>query len=153
MSDSRPLTIQSWSDIYQMLRAKAEASRGTVTVAAHGAPSTEWPHTTSRDAFTIALVFDTAIDEHASGAIVARWIIESDLLAGEPEGSTEPYLGNRSFWEMLAAATIELDRVRAPLPALSVIDDAMRELETARPAAAREPRNASRATLVTVLAE
>ncbi|TMQ23038.1 MAG: hypothetical protein E6J90_07155 [Deltaproteobacteria bacterium] len=136
-----------------MLRAKAEASRGTVTVAAHGAPSTEWPHTTSRDAFTIALVFDTAIDEHASGAIVARWIIESDLLAGEPEGSTEPYLGNRSFWEMLAAATIELDRVRAPLPALSVIDDAMRELETARPAAAREPRNASRATLVTVLAE
>jgi hypothetical protein len=153
MSDSRPFAIQSWADVYQMLRAKAEASRGTVTVAPNGVPSAAWPHTTARDAFAIALVFDAAIDDRASGAVLARWIVESDLLAGEPEDSTEPYLGNRSFWETLAAATVELDRAHTPLPALSLIDDAMRELETVRPAAARERRNAPGTMLVTVFAE
>jgi hypothetical protein len=136
-----------------MLRARAEASRGTVTIAPNGVPSTTWPHTTSRDAFAIAPVFDTAIDEHASPACVARWIVETNLLAGESEDCTEPYLGNRSLWETLAAAAVELDRVHAPLPALSVIEDAMRELETARPMAARELRNTSETVLVTVLAE
>jgi len=153
MSDSRPFASQSWAEVYQALRAKAEASRGTVTVAPQGSPGTAWPHTTSRDAFAIALVFDAAIDEHASGAMVARWIVESDLLAGEPDDGTEPYVGNRSLWETLAAAAVELDRAHAPLPASSVIDDAMRELETVHPTAPRERRNASGTMLVTVFAE
>lgn len=153
MSDSRQFAFQSWAEVYQMLRAKAEASRGAVTVAPQGAPGTAWPHTTSRDAFAVALVFDAAIDEHASGAMVARWIVESDLLAGEPDDNTEPYVGNRSLWETLAAAAVELDRAHAPLPAASLIDDALRELKTARPAAPRERRNASGTMLVTVFAE
>src|ERR1041384_8715099 len=95
MSDSRQFFFQSWADVYQMLRARAEATRGTVTVAPQGAPGTAWPHTTSRDAFAVALVFDAAIDEHASSAMAARWIVESDLLAGEPDDSTEPYVGNQ----------------------------------------------------------
>lgn len=153
MSISRPFALQSWADVYQTLRARAEARRGTVTVAASGTPSTTWPHTTSRDAFAIALVFDAAIEDQGSSALVARWVLESDLLAGEPEDSTEPYLGNRSLWDTLVAATIELDRVHAPLPELSMIDDAMRELETVAPAVARERRNAPGGMLVTVFAE
>ena len=153
MSDSRPFAIQSWADVYHKLRAKAEATRGTVTVAPYGGPSAIWPHTTSRDAFAIAVVFDTAIEDHTSAAMVARWIVESDLLAGEPDDSTEPYLGNRSLWDTLAAASGELDRVHAPLPDLSVIDDAMRELETARPAPSRDRRNAAATMFVTVFAE
>jgi hypothetical protein len=153
MSDSRPLAFQSWAEVYQMLCARAEASRGTVTVAPHGAPGTAWPHTTSRDAFAVALVFDAAIDEHASGAMVARWIVESDLLAGEPDSGIEPYVGNRSLWETLAAAAVELDRAHAPLPEPAVIDEAMRELETVHPTAPRERRNASGTMLVTVFAE
>src|ERR1051325_1653205 len=113
MSDSRQFFFQSWADVYQMLRTRAEASRGTVTVAPQGAPGTAWPHTTSRDAFAVALVFDAAIDEHASGALVARWIVESDLLAGEPDDGIDPYVGNHSLWETLAGAAIELDRARA----------------------------------------
>ena len=59
MSD-RPFCIQSWADLYQMLRAKAEASRGTVTIAAHVLPLMRWlrlgcfvgssPHISDRDA-------------------------------------------------------------------------------------------------------
>jgi hypothetical protein len=153
MSDSHPLPIQSWADVYQLLRAKAEANRGTVTVAAKGAASDSWPHTSTRDVFAIALVFDTAIDDHTSGTMVARWIVESDLLAGEPSDSIDPYVGNRSFWETLAAAVVELDRAHAPLPGGAAIDDAVRALETARPAAARERRNAAGTMLVTVFAE
>ncbi len=52
--DQAILRFQSWAEVYQMLRAKAEASRGTVTVAPQGAPGTAWPHTTSRDAFAVA---------------------------------------------------------------------------------------------------
>jgi hypothetical protein len=152
MSDSPSLSVQSWSDVYQMLFANAEASRGTVTLAANGGSSATFPYTTSRDAFAIALVFDIAVNNHTSGPIVARWIWESELLAGEPADSTDTYVGNRSFWETLAAVAIELDRVRAPLPALSLIDDARRELETARPAA-QQLCNTAGTTLVTVLSE
>ncbi len=153
MSDSHPFAAQSWAEVYQLLRAKAEASRGTVTVAPHGAPGAAWPHTTSRDAFAVALVFDAAIDEHASGAMVARWIVESDLLAGEPDDGIERYVGNRSLWETLAAAVVELDRAHAPLPEPSVIEEAMRELETVHPSVPRERPKASGTMLVTVFAE
>jgi hypothetical protein len=153
MSDSHSFSVQSWSDVYQMLFAKAEASRGTVTLTVSSTPSVTFPHTTCRDAFALASVFDIAVDDHASGPLVARWIWETELLAGEPEGSTETYVGNRSFWETLAAVAIELDRVRAPLPALPLIDDARRELETARPVAAQRTRNAAGTMLVTVLSE
>jgi len=152
MSDSHSFPILSWSDVYQRLRAKAEASRGMVGFYASTTPGATFPHTTSRDAFAIALVFDAAVNDHASRTLVARWLGESDLLAGEPEGSTETYVGNRSFWETLAAAAIELDRVHAPLPALSLIDDAMRELDTARPAA-QQAHPAAETMLVTVLTE
>lgn len=145
--------IPSWADVYQVLRAKAEASRGTVTIAPQGAPANAWPHTTTRDVFAIALVFDAAIDDHTSGAMAARWIVESDLLAGEPKDSSDPYVGNRSFWETLALAAVELDRAHAPVPAASVVDTALRELETVRPATAAERRNAGGTMLVTVFAE
>jgi hypothetical protein len=148
------ISMQSWSELYQLLRGKAEACRGTVTVAPIGAPSAGWPHTTVRDVFAIALVFDTAIEKHAPRATVARWFAESNLLAGEPEDSTEPYLGNRSFWSTLAEVTIELDHVAASLPPLAVIDHALHELEVPRPGTSAGPRNASAGTmLVTVFAE
>jgi hypothetical protein len=97
-------------------------------------------------------VFDTAVNDHASRALVARWIEESELLAGEPEDSTVTYVGNHSFWETLAAAAIELDRVRAPLPARSLIDDAVRALEATRPIA-QQMHHTAGTMLVTVLAE
>jgi hypothetical protein len=151
---SESMSLQSWSELYQLLRGKAESCRGTVTVAAIGAPRTGWPHTTVRDVFAIALVFDTAIEKHAPRAVVARWFAESNLLAGEPEDSVESYFGNRSFWATLAEVTVELDRVAAPLPPLSVIDHALRELEVPRPAAASDLRNAAAGTmLATVFAE
>jgi hypothetical protein len=153
MSNSHPFSVQSWSDIYRMLFAAAERSRGTVTLTADGGPSITFPYTTSRDAFAIALVFDIAVDNHASAPLVARWIWESELLSGEPEDSTDTYVGNRSFWETLAAVADELDRVRAPLPVLSLIDNARRELETARPAAAQRMRNTAATLLVTVFEE
>jgi len=152
MSTLHSSAIRSWSDTYQRLRAKAEASRGMVTLTAGTGPSATFPHTTSRDAFAIALVFDTAVTDHASRSLVARWIGESELLAGEPEDSTVTYVGNRSFWETLTAAAIELDRAHAPLPAQSLIDDVMRELEATRPIA-QQMHHTAGTTLVTVLAE
>jgi len=151
MSDSHSFSIQSWSDVYQQLRAKAERCRGTVTVTANTAPIATFPHTTSRDAFAIALVFDTAVNDHLSRALLARWIGESDLLAGEPEGSTESYVGNRSLWETVAVVAVELDRVHAPLPALSLIDHAMRELEATR-SIPQQAHHTAGTMLVTVLA-
>jgi hypothetical protein len=130
MSESYPFSVQSWSDIYQILRAKAEATRGTVSHSADGTVSTPFPRTTVRDAFAIALVFDQALTDHASGQVMARWIWESDLLAGEPEDSEHSYVGNRSLWETLAAAGVELDKRQAPLPARGLIDGALRELAT-----------------------
>jgi len=153
MSDSQPLSVQSWSDVYQLLRAKAEASRGTITLTPSDAPRVTYPHTISRDAFALVLVFDTAVNEHASANVVTRWIWESDLLSGEPEDSTDPYVGNRSLWDTLPAVASELDRVQAPLPAQSVIDDAIRELETPRPTVADEIRNGATTMLVTVFIE
>jgi hypothetical protein len=151
MSDSYPCFVRSWSDVHQALRAKAEASRGSVTLTPNDAPCVTFPQTTARDAFEIALVFDQAVHDHASGSVVARWISDSDLLAGEPEDSTAIYIGNRSFWETLAAVAVELDRVHAALPAPALIDGAMRELERHTPKP--QPRNADRTMLVTVFAE
>jgi len=153
MSTSQSITAQSWADVYQMLRARAETARGTVTLTPNGVPSVTFPHTTSRDAFAIFLVFDQAVNDHAAGGFAARWTWESDLLAGEPDGNVEPYVGNRSLWETLAAAAIELDRVRAPLPAPALIDDAMRELETTHATATLGTRNAGGTMLVTVFNE
>jgi hypothetical protein len=153
MSDSQTRAIQSWPEIYQMLRAKAEASRGTVTITAKDAPSATFPHTTSSDAFEIMLVFDAAVFEHVSGSFLDRWTAESDLLAGEPDDSTDRYVGNRSFWEALSRAAIELDRVRAPLPAPSVIDDAIAQLAEPIPVDPQQVRNASGAAIVTAFVE
>ena len=110
MTTSPSRTFHSWSEIYQALRAKAEASRGTVTITTNDAPAATFPHTTSSDAFEILIVFDTAVHEHARGPLVDRWITESDLLAGEPDDSDERYVGNRSFWETIVIAAIEIGR-------------------------------------------
>jgi hypothetical protein len=152
MSDLAPFS--SWFDIYQLLRARAETARGTVSITASGGdPAVSYPHTTSRDAFAIALVFDTAINDSGSRGLLHRWLLESDLLAGEPDDSTAPYVGNRSLWDVLATAAAELDDVHALLPDVSLIDDAMRELDTPRPEAAQQLRNAARTMFVTVLTE
>jgi hypothetical protein len=153
MSASHPFAIQSWSDIYHRLHAKAETGRGTTTLISGGVPSIMFPLTTVREAFAIALVFDAAVHDHASGMLVARWVGESALLAGEPDDSTDTYVGNRSLWGTLAAAAVELDRMHAPLPALSLIDDAIRELEITRPLRAQVARDPAETRLVTVLSE
>jgi hypothetical protein len=103
-----------------MLHDKATASRGTFAAIASGAPNATFPRTTARDA--IALVFDTAVNDHTSGHVVARWIWESDLLAGEPEDSIATYIGNRSFWQTLANSAVELDRVHATLPSQALAE-------------------------------
>ena len=159
MTDSHAFTVHSWSDVYQLLRAKAEATRGTVTHTADGAASATVPRTTAADAFAIALVFDEAVSEHASGQIVARWIWESDLLAAEPEHSEHIYDGNRSLWATLESAAVELDRVRAELPARSILEEALRKLAAERSGSSRgtapAPRPAATGTamLVTVFSE
>jgi hypothetical protein len=153
MSDLHSFAVQSWSDVYQRLHAKAETGRGTTTLISGGAPSVTYPLTTVREAFAIALVFDAAVHDHSSRVLVARWVGESALLAGEPEDSTDTYVGNRSLWDTLAAAAVELDRVHAPLPALSLIDDALRELEVTRPLRAQAARDPAETMLVTVLSE
>src|SRR5512140_1266693 len=84
MSNLHSFPILSWSDVYQRLRTKAKACRGVVALYPSITPDATFPHTTSRDAFAIALVFDAAVNDHASRALLARWIGESDLLAGEP---------------------------------------------------------------------
>lgn len=153
MSDSNPFSVHSWSDTYQVLRAKAEASRGMVTITANGAPSATFPHTTTNDVFGISLVFDAAVHEHAAKALLDRWTAESDLLAGEPDNCAGPYVGNRSFWETLALVAIELDRVQAPLPEQAMLEDAMADLEMVSAAPSNQVRNAAGATLMTVFTE
>jgi hypothetical protein len=154
MSDKHSFSVQSWSEIYQLLRGRAEASRGTITLTTNGARNPIVPRTTAGDAYAIALVFDAAVNEHAPGHLVQRWIWESDLLAGEPEANAaETYVGNRSLWETLSVAASELDRVKAPLPPTKPIDDAMRVLASERPSTAQGPRHAGSEVLVTVFAE
>jgi hypothetical protein len=153
MSDSHSFFARSWFEIYQQLRAKAEASRGTSTVTTNGVTSATVPQTTVSDAFAISLVFDTAVNDHARGEVVARWIWDTDRLAGESDDSHDIYPGNRSFWDTLAVAATELDRVRAALPAQSVIDDAMRELDVTREEPEDAPASGSSALFVTVFSE
>ena len=153
MTTSPSHTFQSWSEIYQALRAKAEASRGTVTITTNDAPAATFPHTTSSDAFEILIVFDTAVHEHARGPLVDRWITESDLLAGEPDDSDERYVGNRSFWETIAIAAIELDRLHAPLPAQTSVDDAIEQLDEALEIPPQNVRNARGSPIVTAFCE
>ena len=152
MYDS-PISVQSWCDLYSMLHDKAAARRGAFTVTPSDAPSITFPRTTVRDAFAIALVFDKAVNDHASGHVVARWIWESDRLAGESEDSVDAYVGNPSFWQTLATSAIELDRVHALLPSQSLIDDAVRELETVRDVPQDPPRSTEGTMLVTVFTE
>ena len=135
-----------------MLRAKAESARGTATIATDGGAPARFPRTTARDAFAIALVFDQAVTDHASAQLVARWISESDLVAAEPEDSVEIYARNRSLWETLGNAAVELDRVRAALPAPSLTDDALRELAAEPHGSTHKPRTATSAML-TVFSE
>lgn len=148
MSGSYPFSIRSWIDLYQILRAKAEVTRGSITLN----PSTgaSFPRTTAADAFAIALVFDDAVHNSQSNALITRWTFESDLLMGEPEGS-EPYVGNRSLWETLAVVAIELDRAKVTLPPPETIDAALCELNKS-PAPAHT-RNAAHAPIVTVFSE
>jgi hypothetical protein len=153
MTTSPSRTFHSWSEIYQALRAKAEASRGTVTVTTNDAPAATFPHTTSSDACEILIVFDTAVHEPARGARVDRWITESDLLAGEPDDSAERYVGNRSFWETIVIAAIELDRLHAPLPAQTSVDDAIEKLDEALGTPAQNVRNARSSPIVTAFCE
>ena len=153
MSTSPSRAFQSWSEIYQMLRAKAEATRGTVTITASDAPAATFPHTTSSDAFEIMIVFDTAVHEHVSGPLVDRWITESDLLAGEPDASMERYIGNRSFWETIAIVAIELDRLHAPLPSQVSIDEAIAQLDEPLPVDPQNVRNARGSSIVTAFVE
>jgi hypothetical protein len=151
---STSMSFQSWSQIYQALRAKAEASRGTVTLSKADGPTATFPNTTADDTFVLSAVFDVAVHDHAAGAVVSRWITETDLLAGEPEDCLGPYVGNRSFWETVAITVIELDRVHAPLPERSLIEDAMKQLDAAPPARAEGVRNAASGTqLVTEFTE
>jgi hypothetical protein len=150
MSGVYPFSVHSWNDLYQILRAKAEASRGTHAL---DVPSRiSYPRTTNKDAFAIMLVFDDAVYTKCSAAFITRWISESDLLVGEPEDSTDLYVGNRSLWETLAAAAIELDLAAAPLPAPTVIDAALRELSTKVDHSSR-PRHEGNAPVVTVFSE
>ncbi|HEU4729260.1 MAG TPA: hypothetical protein VFT22_15270 [Kofleriaceae bacterium] len=136
-----------------MLRAKAEASRGsvTITIPSDDAPSTGYPRTTVRDAFSIALVFDAAIHHHAPSALAGRWAAETETLASTPEHSSEVYLGNRSLWEILAIAAIELDRAHVAPPPPALIEDAMRALGTTPRDPGRTAEDDSGTLLVTVL--
>jgi hypothetical protein len=143
--------VYSWFDVYQMLRHKAEASRGTITLTSDGVPTVSFPRTTVRDAFAIALVFDSAVHDRASRATAMRWLREADLLTGEAEDSTHTYVGNRSLWETLAAVALELDHAHASLPPRSVLDDVLRTLEVS--ASASAPRNATAPMFVTLLTE
>jgi hypothetical protein len=145
-----PFSVHSWNDLYQILRAKAEATRGIHTVdSAHGI---SYPRTTIKDAFAIVVVFDEAVYDQCSAACIVRWISESDLLVGEPEDCTDIYVGNRSLWETLAAVAIELDRAGAALPSPKLIDAALRELSTKHGEPA-QPRPGSGSPIVTVFAE
>ncbi len=128
MTESYPFSIRSWFDVYQALRARAEAARGTETQFVDGAASATWPRTNARDAFAIAVAFDEAVADHGSGQLVSRWISESDQLAGEPEHSRSIYAGNRSLWETLATAATELDNRQVALPDRALVDAALREL-------------------------
>jgi len=152
MSDLYPFSVRSWSDIYQILRAKAEANRGTVSVAGAGAAGATFPRTTGRDAFALALVFDQAIYDHGSASLIERWVTESELLSGESDDGAEIYVGNRSLWDSMAGAAIELDRIHAAIPAPKLIDGALRELSIIRDEP-RRPRNAMTTMVLTVFSE
>jgi hypothetical protein len=145
-----PFSVHSWNDLYQILRAKAEATRGLCSVDI--ANRSSFPRTTIKDAFAIVIVFDEAVYEKCSTDFIMRWISESDLLIGEPEDSTDFYVGNRSLWDTLAAGAIELDQAQAALPSPKLIDAALRELSIKHCQPTRS-RNGSGSPIVTVFTE
>lgn len=151
MSDLYPFSVRCWCDIYQVLRAKAEAERGTVAHTPNGALTGSFPRTTARDAFAIAMVFDQAVTDSASSHTAKRWAIETELLAGEADDDTI-YVGNRSLWDTLAAAAIDLDAGQVKCPPPNLIDAALHQLAT-HPDAPPRPRNAANAHLLTVFEE
>jgi hypothetical protein len=129
MFTSNLCSVRSWSEVYKLLRAKAEAGRGVVMQSPvdHGAQMF-YPRTTVRDAHALASVFDDAIIGHAPLALVGDWDVLTDVLALLPEDISDVYVGNRSLWELLAEATRELDRVHVAPPAPALIDAALRVL-------------------------
>jgi hypothetical protein len=144
MSDPHSFSARSWFDVYQTLCTKADAARGMRTLTLTDTPTVSFPSTTAQDAYAIALVFDQAVHDHASEAFAERWELEMELLAREVDNTADAaiYVGNRSLWELLAAAATELDDVRAALPSHTLMEDAIHALATPRPPAA-EPRNAA----------
>ena len=143
MSSTHSFVFSSWIHLYQALRAKAEATRGIVTVAHAAAPGAMFPHTSAKDAFAISVLFDGAVAAHLPETTVELWNQEADLVDREVESCGGPYVGNRSFWQMLAAVALELDRAGAPLPESTQIDDAMKQLATSAPPANPALRNAT----------
>ena len=139
--------FQSWFELYQRFAMVAESTRGMITVTDPDEGTINFPRTTSKDAYAVAVVFDRAIHEHASEVLASRWECESDLLAGESDDDPSMYVGNRSFWSTLALAAAELDRAYVALPDPREVDEAMGELRT--PRQVTEPRNGG-AILVTV---
>ncbi len=154
MSDNYPFSVRSWSDVFRTLRTRAEASRGTISLAPDGEGSSgqTWPRTTALDVLAICAAFDDAIHAHGSESLVQRWTAECDLVGGETADTlADTYIGNRSFWSTLASAVTELDRVHAALPGPEVWATAERELATARQPT--PPRNASGGLIVTMFTE
>ncbi|MGH7633185.1 MAG: hypothetical protein ACRENC_05610, partial [Gemmatimonadaceae bacterium] len=97
-------TLHSWFDVFQILRAEAEAHRGAITVPAPDAEDAFcFPRTTGQDVLAISVPFDGAVRTSASATVLQRWLAENELIATQsPWTLADPYVGNRSYWSTLA---------------------------------------------------
>lgn len=143
-------TLHSWFDVFQILRAEAEAHRGAITVPAPDAEDAfSFPRTTGQDVLAIFVPFDGAVQASASPAVRQRWHDENKLIATQsPWTLADPYVGNRSYWSTLAIVVIELDRVHAPLPAPEAWEGVLAQL-AAPPGPLRPAAGAMMITLFT----
>ncbi len=106
MSEPVQNSYSSWAEIYQSLRARAEASRGAQSEQADGVPEAT-PNTTVADGYRMALVFDRSIYDHTPAPLISRWTAVTERLIGEPENAPGPYVANRALWGAFATAALE----------------------------------------------
>ncbi len=150
MSEVSMPSLNSWFEIFQVLRAEAEAHRGAITVSSPDAEDAfTFPRTTGQDVLAISVPFDSAVRASVPLTVLQRWLAENDLIATQsPWTLADPYVGNRSYWSTLALVVIELDRAHAPLPALETWEGVLAQL-AAPPGPLRHAAGAMLITLFT----
>jgi hypothetical protein len=119
--------VDTWTDGYLALRARAYEARGSIELDS----GARWPRTTGEDVIVIAALFDRALRVHGTPGILRGW--HATLTDLEREALAAPhatYRENKAFWSNLETAAVFLDDLAVAPPVSALWDAAIEHLGT-----------------------